>query len=200
MCRISLLAPFLAILVACPVAMPDASDTADSGKPPDTGDTAADSGDSGSDTGDTGGDTGTETGVDTGDTATDTSDTADSGGDTGDSGACVPVGTSVPPGVYGGAHYEFTVESNGSAELLGDCSLATVDAVPVAAGAVDWTFSWQSGYGLPVHDTAAIEYQDVNFVGTFCGGELIGTLSFADGTTSAVDVVLGVAAEITACL
>lgn len=70
----------------------------------------------------------------------------------------------------------------------------------MSAGAVSWTFSWQSGYGLPVHDTAAIEYIDVNFVGTFCGDELSGTLTFPDGTTGTVDVVLGASAEITACM
>lgn len=198
--RISCLALLLAVLVACPVGGPDPADTGDSGTLPDTGDTAADSGDTAGDTGDTGldtGETGADTGVDSGDSGAETGDT---GTETGDSGDCLPVGTSVPPGVYGGAHYEFTVEADGFASLLGDCSLATVEAVPVSAGAVSWTFRWQSGYGLPVHDTAEIEYIDVNFVGTFCGDELSGTLTFPDATTSLVDVVLGVPAEITACL
>lgn len=117
-----------------------------------------------------------------------------------DSEPCVTSGTRVPAGVYGGAHYELTVTNNGEAVLLGDCSRATVDAAPAVDGAVHWVLTWQSGYGLPVQDTAEIVYIDVALDGTYCGGALAGTLTFPDGTTGEVDVVAGRQAEIYACL
>jgi hypothetical protein len=112
---------------------------------------------------------------------------------------CIPEGDAVPAGVYGGAHYQLTVSDTGEAELLGDCSRATVDAVPITEGVVHWVLTWQSGYGLPVQDTASIEYIDVSLDGSYCGGELTGTLTFPDGSSSDIDVVLGAQAEIYAC-
>ena len=122
-------------------------------------------------------------------------DTADSAGD--DTGGCAA--TVLPAGVYGGVHDQLTVADDGSAELLGDCSLGTVDAVPLDAGAAHWTFTWQSGYGMPVQDTAAVQTIDVAFDGTFCAGRLTGTLTFPDGTTSPVDVTLGAQAQVYGC-
>lgn len=113
---------------------------------------------------------------------------------------CVPAGERVPAGVYGGLHYELTVTNGGAAVLLGDCSRATMAEVPVVDGAVHWLLTWQSGYGLPVQDTAAIEYIDVALDGAYCGGALTGTLTFPDGATGEVDVVSGRRAEIYACL
>ena len=121
-------------------------------------------------------------------------------GDSGDTSLpCVPGSDPVAAGVYGAEHYQLTVAADGTAELQGDCSLATVDAVPVSEGAVHWTLSWRSGYGLPVEDTAAIEYQDVLLDGTYCGGEIAGTLTFPNLSTAEIDVVLGVSAEIYYC-
>ena len=112
---------------------------------------------------------------------------------------CVSTATAVPPGTYGGVHFQLDVATDGSAELLGDCSLATISAVPVADGEVHWTLTWRSGYGLPIQDTATIDYSDVALDGTFCGGTLTGTLTFEDGTGTAISVVEGVQAEIYAC-
>lgn len=125
-------------------------------------------------------------------------DTGDSAG-TDDSGACVLSAAILPPGVYGGVHYQLTVAGDGAAELLGDCSLATVDAVPLTEGFAHWILTWQSGYGLPVQDTGDIETIEVIFDGTYCEGRLVGTLTFPEGSTGELDVVLDAPAEIYSC-
>lgn len=113
---------------------------------------------------------------------------------------CVPDGDVVPAGTYGGVHYQLIVAADGTAELLGDCSRATASDVSLDAGLAHWTLQWQGGYGLPVQDTATIEYTEVVLDGTYCGGELNGTLTFSDGETAAIDVMLDRDAEIYACM
>lgn len=117
----------------------------------------------------------------------------------GDSADCTPVTGSLPRGSYGGNHYELTVSVDGSAELRGDCSLASVGSTPVDDGAVNWLFSWQSGYGLPVQDSAEVEYIDVAFVGTACGETLEGTLTFPDASTAPLSVTKGAAPNLLFC-
>jgi hypothetical protein len=119
--------------------------------------------------------------------------------DTADTAACAPSGDLVPAGVYGGTHYQLTVAADGSAELLGDCSRATVAQATVASGAVHWDLTWQSGYGLPVQDTASIEYIDVTLDGTLCGSALDATLTFPDASTADIHVVLGADADLYYC-
>ncbi|MSP54681.1 MAG: hypothetical protein EXR69_03615 [Myxococcales bacterium] len=125
-------------------------------------------------------------------------DSGDSGGGT-DSGDCVPSASALPEGVYGGAHYQLTVTGHGSAELRGDCSLATLDSAALSAGVADWILIWQSGYGLPVQDTGDIETIEVAFDGAYCGGRLTGTLTFPEGSTGELDVIIDAPAELYSC-
>ncbi len=119
--------------------------------------------------------------------------------DVDDTAACTPAGSNVPAGVYGGDHYQLTINPDGSAELLGDCSRATVDQTPIVDGVGQWTLAWQSGYGLPVQDSGAVQTIDVTFDVHLCATTVSGTLTFPDGTTSPVAVVLGQQANIYAC-
>ena len=176
--------------------------------PEDTGGTGGDGGatadggasdggasDGGSDTGATDGGS-SDGGADTG--ATD-GGSSDGGSDTG--GSDTGASDALAAGVYGGEHFELTVNADGSGFLEGDCGHATLDGPLVAPdGTLELHFDWVSEAG-PSSDTGTAPSSPATVTAGVAGGVVDGVF-FLDASPSATTdfhVELGVAATLYKC-
>ncbi len=104
-------------------------------------------------------------------------------------------------GVYGGEHFELTVNADGSGFLEGDCGHASLDG-PIEApdGALELHFDWVSEAG-PTADTGTAPSSPATVTAGVAGGVVDGVffLDASPSATSVFHVELGVAATLYKC-